>query len=460
MKFNFKITPKQLEFVQADADEVLFGGAAGGGKSHGQLLDAILYAFKYPGSKQLILRRTFAELDKSIVRKAWEIFPTSLWKYNASAHTGTFVNGSIIDFGYCARENDVYQYQSAEYDVIRFDELTHFTETQYTYLISRLRGTTPFPRQIKSSTNPGNIGHAWVKKRFIDPVPPNTVQEIFTKFGKQTRIFIPSLVDDNTFIAENDPSYKSRLDNLSEREKKALLYGDWDIFDGQYFNEFRREIHVIEPFNIPHHWRRYRTIDYGLDMYACLWVAVSPDGTAYVYKEIAEKNLIVSNAAKKTIDMTEKDEDIYLTLAPPDIWSRSQETGKVKANLFSAGGLRLTKTSNNREAGWLAVKELLKPSGPDGSPKLYIFENCRNLIASLPALVIDPKRPTDCAIEPHEYTHSPDALRGFAVYWHRPADQEDKKKRVEWSPDMWEDYRNAQTQSERDRLLAKYGNPF
>jgi hypothetical protein len=140
MKIKLSVTKKQKLFIDASESEVLFGGAAGGGKSWGQIVDALLFALRYPGSKQLILRRTFAELDKSLIRTSLSLYPREIYTFNSSSHTGRFKNGSVIDFGYCATENDVYQYQSAEYDVVRFDELTHFTEAQYVYLISRVRG--------------------------------------------------------------------------------------------------------------------------------------------------------------------------------------------------------------------------------------------------------------------------------------------------------------------------------
>lgn len=454
------MSEKQKLFVDADTPEVLYGGAAGGGKSHVQVMDAMLFALKYPGSKQLVLRRTFAELDKSIIRTVLALYPREIFKFNISSHVGKFVNGSIIDFGYIANENDVYQYQSAEYDVIRFDELTHFTESQYIYMLSRVRGANRYPKQIKSSTNPGGVGHQWVKRRFVDPAPPN---KVFLGEGNLKKVFIPALLLDNPFLVKNDPSYRERLEALSEREKKALLYGDWNIFEGQYFDEFDEKVHVCEPFPIPREWRRYRAIDYGLDMLACVFVAVNSLGEAYVYKEIGIENLPISTAAQAVLNMTEREEsgrvaeEFYLTLAPPDLWSRSQESGRSKADLFEEAGLRLAKSNNDREAGWLAIKELLKLNA-DGIPRLKIFNTCRGLIKDLPALIRDEKKPTDCATEPHEITHRPDALRYFSVFWWRPGEVADNSKRTAWSKDMWEDYRNA-TASEREYLIKKYGKP-
>ena len=449
------IQPRQKVFIEATQTEVLFGGAAGGGKSHGQVIDALLFALKYPGSKQLILRRSFAELEKSIVRTVLRMYPREIFTYNSSSHTGKFKNGSLLDLGYVATENDVYQYQSAEYDVIRFDELTHFTEEQYTYLISRIRGANNFPKQIKSSTNPGGVGHTWVKRRFIVPAPPNV--EFEDKDGN-TRIFIPSRIDDNKALLDKDPNYKKRLLTQSENNVRALLYGDWDIFEGQYFEEFRAEDHVIEPFEIPREWRKYRAIDYGLDMLACVFVAVDSTGCCYAYKETGGSNLSIGRAAGKVIDFTERDEDIYCTLAPPDLWNRSQESGKSKAALFSEAGLDFTKSNNDREAGWLAIKELLRKDA-NGEPRLKIFSNCRELIRCLPALIRDEKKPTDCATEPHDITHYPDALRYFAVYWYRAAESVDNSPRRVWTEDMWEDYYAAGSESEREYIMKKYGKP-
>lgn len=452
MNISLSITKKQKQFIDAAESEVLFGGAAGGGKSYGQTVDALLFALKFPRSKQLILRRTFSELDKSLIRLSLSLFPKEIYTFNASSHTGKFKNGSIIDFGYCASENDVYQYQSAEYDVIRFDELTHFTEAQYVYLISRVRGANGYPKQIKSSTNPGGVGHSWVKRRFIDAAPP---AESFRAEGTMTRIFIPSRLSDNSFLSKSDPNYARRLEALPERERRALLLGDWDIFDGQYFSEFSRSAHVCEPFEIPTGWRKYRTIDYGLDRLACLWIAVAPDGVCYVYREYCESNLPISRAALAIRERTPAGEDIYATLAPPDMWHRLQDTGRTKAELFAEHGVNFTKTSNDRECGWLAVKELL--SSADGRVRLKFFPTCTEIIRCLPALAIDKLKPTDCANEPHEITHAPDALRGFAIFRVKPNEQ-GKRASTLWRSDTWEDYLNADELGKK-YLIKKYGEP-
>lgn len=408
------ISSKQMKFIKSQANEVLFGGAAGGGKSYGQLVDALLYAVKYPKSKQLVLRRSFPDLERSLILTSLELFPKQLAKYNQTKHKWDFYNGSLIEFGYCDNEKDVYRYQGAEYDTIRFDELTHFTEQMYLYLISRLRGANSYPKQIKSTTNPGGIGHYWVKKRFIDIGSANEI--IATSSG--SRVFIQSFVNDNKFLLEKDPLYVKRLENLSQDDKKALLYGNWDIFEGQFFTEFNRDSHTVMPFTIPKDWRRYITIDYGLDMLAALWIAVDNFNNAYIYKEVYESNLIISQAAQKIINVS-GDDEIYAVLAPPDLWNRRQETGKSAADIFRENNLKLTKTNNDRVTGWLAVKEWLSPKMDEHgklNPKLKIFNNCLNIIRTLPALQFDKTNPNDVSGTPHELTHAPDALRGFCVY--------------------------------------------
>ncbi len=406
---EIEITKRQADFINANADEVLFGGAAGGGKSYAQMIDALIFAIKYPGSRQLILRRTYPELEKSLIRVAQSVYPRSIFKYNASKYFGDFANGSRIEFGHCHGEDDVYKYQSAEYDVIRFDELTHFTEHMYRYLLSRIRGTNGYPKMAKSTTNPGGIGHGWVKARFIDIGEADKPHQI----GEGSRVYLPAKITDNSFLMKSDPNYINRLKGLSPRDRRALLKGDWDIFEGQYFTEWDRECHVVRPFPIPDTWERYFTMDYGLDMLAGYWIALDGAGNAYVYREVYKSGLIISKAADEIL----KCGDVpAVCFAPPDLWNRRQDTGKSAAQIFTECGLPLVQTQNNRVQGWLELREWLTPK-PDEfgekTPRLRIFENCTNLIRCLPALTVDKLNPGDVARDPHELTHGPDALRYF-----------------------------------------------
>ena len=242
-------------------------------------------------------------------------------------------------------------------------------------------------------------------------------KEVCTRRQSDTE-FIQASVYDNPALMESDPDYVRMLKELPDGLRQAWLDGDWDYFVGQYFTAFRKDIHVIETIEIPKHWRRYRAIDYGLDMLACLWIAVSPQNECYVYREFCQPELIASDAAQGILDRQAKDEEIYLTYAPPDLWSRAKDTGKSIFELFRDSGVTFVKSDAARVPGWLAVAEWLKHvTGADGkeTARLHIFSTCTELIRCLPLLQHDTKNPSDCATEPHDITHICDALRYFCV---------------------------------------------
>lgn len=426
---EWRATPKQAEFLTAEEDEVLYGGAAGGGKSDALLIFSIMRRMAIPKSRGLILRRTFPELERSLILRSHELL-TGLAKYQTQQHRWVFSNGSILEFGYCESDQDVFKYQSAEYEDICFDELTQFTEFQYLYLLSRLRTTKKNVRcLVRAASNPGNVGHGWVKSRFIDVVPPGQVYR--DPASGLTRQFIPATLDDNPYI--DKVSYQQRLAALPENERRALRYGDWDIFAGQYFREFRREIHVVKPFEIPAWWRRFRSLDYGLDMTACYWWAVDGAGKCYIYRELYEPNLPLSEAAKRILEMTPPDEKIAYTVASPDLWNRRQDTGIAGYEVMAKAGLHgLVRADDRRIPGWRALREYLKPYTDEQgvtTARLQIFENCVNLIRTLPALVHDEHDPEDVSDKCED--HAAESIRYGVMS--RPAagvNEEAKKKRA------------------------------
>ena len=411
--------PKQELFFAARERYVCYGGARGGGKSWCVQHKSVLMAARYAGIRILILRRTLVELRENHIRPMRRML-RGVADYRSTDKAFEFPNGSLIVFGYCDSEGDVDQYQGQEYDVIFLDEATHFTEYQYATLTAALRGANDFPKRMYLTCNPGGPGHAWVKRLFID-------RDFRGGERPEDYVFIPAKVTDNRVLMDKDPEYVRRLDNLPRGLREAWRDGNWDVFVGQYFTEWDREKHVCEAFPPSPWWRWYVTMDYGLDMLAALLIGVDEAGYAWVVGEVYEgrdrgeghEGLIISEAAE-AVKQLAAGRTVTAYLAPPDLWNARQESGKSVADIFAEHGVYLTKTSNDRVNGWLAVKEWLKVrEGEDGikRPRIRFFPNCRNIIRCLPLLQYDEHRANDVSNSPHELTHAPDALRGWCVYW-------------------------------------------
>lgn len=416
--------PRQIEFFKATTRHIAYGGARGGGKSWAMRRKFVLLALRYPNLKLLILRRTLPELrENHVLPLQQELYGFANYKESEKAFI--FPNGSRIKLGYCEHEADVFQYQGQEYEVIGLEEATHFTESQKDFLTTCNRTTrSDFRPRMYYTSNPGNIGHQWFKRLFID-------REYRGKEKAEAYVFIPAKVYDNKVLMEHNPEYVEALENLPEELKRAHLYGDWDVFAGQYFTEFNREIHVCTPFEIPRHWKRFRSLDYGLDMTACYWWAIAPDGKEYIYRELYQSGLILSAAAKRIIELTPTDEHIEFTVASPDLWNKRQETGYSGMEIMSNSSLYgLRRANNNRITGWRALHEHLKPYEDEQNIKtstLQIFNNCINIIRCLPLLQHDEHNSEDVADQPHEITHAPESIRYGIMTRPRPFDKENPK---------------------------------
>lgn len=444
---NYEPNEKQAIFHSCGAEEVVYGGAKGGGKSCALVMEALAYGLENVGADMYLFRETFDDLEANLVKEWKEKVPKELYSYNEGKHIATLCNGTTIKFRYISNFADAEGYQGRSMDWIGVDELTKHEERSIQVLLSCLRSAKGFKPKFRATCNPGGIGHVWVKERYIIPTGYGK-KEIIDEVTGGKIAFIPATVYDNTILVKNDPRYVKRLENLPESEKQAFLYGNWDIFEGQYFTEFDRNIHVIEPFIIPKHWKRYVAMDYGMDMCAVLWIARDTDGNAYVYKELHRPDLIISDAAKRIIEMNNGDEYEYI-YAPRDLWNRRQETGKSVANIFEESQLYLTKTSVERVSGWMSTKEWMKVINVKDletgklkkSSKLKIFSNCINLIRCLPQLQRDEKDPCDASTEPHDITHICDALRYFCVnFTYNSEKQIEKRNNLPYALRTEEDY--------------------
>lgn len=265
-------------------------------------------------------------------------------------------------------------------------------------------------QRIKSLCGNKVIGHEWVKRLFVD-------KEYQEGENPKDYNFIPATVEDNPHLLKGSPDYMQMLNMLPDDVRRAWRDGDWDALAGVFFPEFRKETHTIQPFyKVPTEWKKYRAFDYGLDMFACIWVAVDFEGRCHVYREVQQKDLIVSEAAQLMLALTPAEERIEYTIGPPDMWNRQKDSGKSMAEVFATNGVGLIRANNNRIQGWMALKEMLKPmKHKDDKPGLLVTEECKGLIRNIMLIQHDEKNPSDCATEPHNVTHICDAVRYFSI---------------------------------------------
>ena len=428
-------------------------GAKGGGKTHIVRIKAIGAAlYGYPGIKILIMRKTYNEVFENHIRPMLTMVDPSIYSYNGTTHLMTFENGSSIKFGHWAGEQSENEYNGLEYDWIFIDEATQFTERTFDFLGGCLRGTNNIPKRMYLTCNPGGVGHFWVKRLFIDrkyKVSDNPEESE----NPDNYTFIFATVEDNKWLLESSPMYLHNLSKMPEDKRAAYRYGDWDAIGGNYFPEFKRATHTCKPFRIPPHWTRYRSFDYGLDRFACFWWAVDEDGRCWAYRYYEAERLITQDAAKKVMDNTLPSEKVMATYVPPDMWNKQKDTGRTMAEIFLTNGVNAIKSSNNRVQGHMMMKEMMAPlpcrdkyvhqiygdQCPDMLPGLMIFNNIDKPISDLESIQASDDDPNDCSKEPHDITHSVDAIRYFAITRVLPAEEE-KKAEAEEEDDTATDY--------------------
>ena len=426
----FRANPgPQEEFLAAPERDVLYGGAAGGGKSFAVLVDGLRYIHR-PAHRVLILRKTLKELrelisaSKTLYRRA---FPDA--KYSETKNIWTFPSGATLEFGYLDRDDDVEQYQGQAFSYIAIDEITHYaTPYVWIYLRSRLRTTDPeITTYMRCTANPGSTGSWWVKKMYIDPAPPNTpfdaidieTGEVLKKKDGSPAFqcrFIPARLTDNPYLMQDD-AYESMLYSLPEVERRRLLEGDWDVADGAAFTEFSREKHVIEPFDIPRSWTRIRAADYGYASPACvLWGAVDFDGNIYIYREFYGKGYTAERLAEIIIELEAGDPPMQDYILDSSCWNKTGVTGPSIADQMEEVGVQWrpanragsTGTGTVRISGKQEVHRRLQATKEDGRG-LKIFKTCTNLIRTLPILPLSKTNSED--VDTKAEDHAYDALR-------------------------------------------------
>ncbi len=394
---------RQQQFFDSRARFIAYGGARGGGKSWALRRKLTAMCLRYSGLRCLLIRRTLSELKANHVLPFLREY-SSLITYSESQKAILFHTGSRIDLGYCDTDYDVLRYQGQEYDIIAIDEATQLSEYRFSVLKACLRGTKKFPRRMYLTCNPGGIGHAWVKRLFID-------RRFRAGENPEDYDFIPAQVYDNRILLESDPDYARSLESLPERLRDAWLYGRWDVFEGQFFPEFDTAIHVCSPSSVSEGSLKYFVaLDYGFDMLAALLMGVDFDGNLYVLREHCAPDLTLSQAAQRVSKLCQ-DKATEFAVASPDIWNRRQDSGKSGFEIMqSVSGMPpMVSADDRRIPGWRILREYLAANG--SHPTLRICGCCQELIRSLPALLTDATRCEDASSEPHSVTHAPEALR-------------------------------------------------
>ena len=398
----------QTDFLAAPERDVLYGGAAGGGKSYAMLIDPLRFAHR-SAHRALILRRSMPEL-RELIDKSRELYPRAFpgCKYKEVEKLWSFPSGAKVEFGFLERDADVYRYQGQAYSWIGFDEITHLpTEFGWNYLASRLRTTDPeIETYMRCTANPGGVGATWVKKRYIDPHPPN---ETFTGTDRLSRKFIPARLEDNPYLAY-DGRYEEMLKALPPTQRKQLLEGNWDVNEGAAFTEFDLDVHVITPFAIPISWDRVKGIDYGYaSESACIWATVDPtDGTLIVYRELYRKGLTGVDLGAIITQMELEDPYSVQGVLDTAAWAKTGTTGPTVGESLVRAGHKLRPADKNRIQGKIQIHEYLKVQ-QSGRPRLQILNTCPNLIRELQSIPLDKINPED--VNTHAPDHAYDALR-------------------------------------------------
>ena len=411
---------KQKLFLKANTKHIAFGGARGGGKSWSVRTKAKLLALRYPGIKILIVRRTYPELINNHIN----ILRTELIgiaRYNDKDKVLKFANGSTINFQYCAKDGDLDRMQGTEYDVIFLDEATQLSEHQMKTITACLRGVNDFPKRVYYTCNPGGQGHQYIKRIFIE-------KRYEDGEDPKDYTFIQSLVTDNKVLMESQPDYIKQLEALPPKLREAWLYGSWDVYEGQFFEEFtdrpdhyldRQWTHVIEPFEIPENWTIFRCFDWGYNHpFACEYFAMDTDGVLYNILEFYgctktpneglkwTPSKVFSEMRKIELEHRWLRGKNIIGVADPAIWNA--EYGESIAETAAKHGIYFGKGDHERLAGWMQMHYRLA-FDDNGYPMMYIFKNCKGTIRTLPLLMYDEHKPED--IDTDGEDHIADAIR-------------------------------------------------
>lgn len=419
-----KPSDKQLQLFRDKHKYVAYGGARGGGKSWGVRVKAVLLCLRYPGIKILIIRRTYPELQSNHIQPLRALLGKQYARYNDQKKEYVFPNGSTIAFRYCATDKDLENFQGLETDILMIDEATQMEESAWQKLKVCVRGANAFPKRAYLTCNPGGRGHAWVKRLFIDrKFKPGEMPEDYS--------FIQSFVADNTALMAAQPDYVQQLEALPDKLRRAWLLGDWNVFEGQFFEEFTDDprgydthinSHVINAFPIPRHWKRYRSFDWGSARpFSCGWWVVSEAGTLYRIAELYgctnepntgvrwPPNKVFAEIKRIECDHPDLKGHHISGIADPALWDGSRdEHGITIADMAAKQGIYFEPGNHARIAGWMQMHYRMA-FDERGMAGIYIFRECVHTIRTLPTLIYDEHKVEDLDTEGED--HVADEIR-------------------------------------------------
>ena len=420
----------QTQYLASSEREVLYGGAAGGGKSYATLADP-LRSLNHKEFSGLLVRHTTEEL-RELIQKSQELYPKAIPGIKWSERKSQWVTprGGRIWMSYLDKDQDVMRYQGQAFNYIAFDELTQWaTPFAWNYMRSRLRSAAPeLGLYMRATTNPGSIGHQWVKKMFIDPSEPNKsfwatdietgdrleYPKGHTKGGQPLfkRRFIPASLFDNPYLADSG-DYETMLLSMPEHQRKQLLEGNWDVNEGAAFPEFNRKIHVVEPFDVPNGWTKFRACDYGYGSWTgVVWFAVSPSEQLIVYREMYVTKVTATDLADMILEAESEDGTIRYGVLDSSLWHKRGDTGPSLAEQMIMKGCRWRpsdRSKGSRVSGKNEVHRRLQVDEFTEEPQLVFFSTCTNCIAQIPSLPLDKRNPED--VDTNSEDHLYDALR-------------------------------------------------
>lgn len=398
-ELRIALQPKQKLFLQTieKVPIVFFGGARGGGKSKAIQLIMLLRRLQYPGTTGAVFRKTYPELEANHIRPLFQAFPMLREYWNESKKLITFPNESTLQFCHCSNEADIDLYQGREFHDLAIDEVGQWTEAMFRTLLGSNRSSKHGvkPRAILAG-NPGNIGHQWLKRLFIE-------KRYNERERSEDYAFIQALVDDNKALIENDPDYVHRLESEpNEALRKAYRYGDWDIFAGQYYSEIRREVHLVKPFTIPLHWSRFGSYDFGFNHPAAFgWFACDEDGNVYLYRELVVASHRVDQFALK-LNAFDDTARLFPIVSGWDSWTKkgvmNESSPPTVAEEFMKHEIILKKAVIDRIQGASQLRNYLAwqnlSNGRD-KPRFFIFETCPISFDCLTRMQHDPNNVED-----------------------------------------------------------------